>query len=766
MNMPLSIKKYINALRKAGDIILPLMVLAALLLTTLHHAPLVTVLQNAVFDRYNRWYPRPINDSPVLYIDIDEASLRVLGQFPWPRHLFADLIENLTAYGAAAIALDILFSEPDRNSPTAILPVWQELNTNLPASDWQSMATSLRRNITDPDDRLADVLRRTPTIIAMMLNDAGGALPPTKSGFALRQQNQNANAPDPLVHVPLNHHAITNHAPLQKAANGLGAINAQVDQDGIIRRTSLIFRGGDRLYPSLGLEALRVAQGASSITLKASDIGDESHYASGMGLSRLKVGQFVVPIEPNGSVRLYYGKSANIERIPAWEILSDDFDVSRLQGRIVFIGSSAAGLKDLRATPINPAIAGVEVHVQTAQQIIDGVYLRRPLWLQTLELLSSLIAGLVIVLMVYFLGLVAGGATLLLGGVSIGGVSLWAYQNHLLLLDPTVPFFTMAATYLIAGLLRYIRTEKEREGVRSAFGQYLSPELVEKIARDPANLKLGGEVKPITIMFCDIRGFTALSENLQDAPHILTHIINRFMTVMSRCIQDNHGTIDKYIGDSIMAFWNAPAQVPQHALCACHAALDMQAKLDTLNKDLNKDPKVKDLWQGTLRIGIGLNTGNCLVGNIGSDQRFNYSVMGDPVNIAARLEGQTKNYGVVTLVGQETRQAASHDGALAFAELDLISLKGKDKPERIYALLGDSALADNEDFADTLKMHERFIHAYRAQNWVGAKKLAATLEKALPALKNCYALYLERMAFFQTHPPDENWDGVFKAVSK
>lgn len=757
---------------KAGDILLPLLVLFFIIFLSLRDASIVTSLQNAVFDQYNRWYPRQVENSPIVHIDIDEASLQKLGQFPWPRNLFADLIENAAAYGATTIAFDILFSEPDRNSPEAILPIWKNLNTSISSTDWAAMSEAMRRNIIDPDDRLAEALSRTPSIVAVMMNNQGDNLPNPKTSFALRKQGGNLGIAgiDPLLNVFGSSNAITNHGPIQIAAKGMGSINARVDDDGIIRRTSLIVRGGETLYPSLSLEALRVAQGARSIILKASDVQGEASYTSGLGLSRLKIGKFIVPIEPDGSVRLYYARSASIERIPAWEILAPNFDSNRLMGRIAFIGTSAAGLKDLRATPLNPVASGVEIHVQTAQQIIDGVYLRRPLWLQTLEPVGSLIVGLLIILMVYRLGLVSGGILLLISGSAATGLSLWSYQTHLLLLDPTVPFLTVAASYLTASLLHYLRIEAERDGVRSAFGQYLSPELVEQIAKEPSKLTLGGEVKPITVMFSDIRGFTALSEALKDEPQVLTYVINRFLTVMSQSIQNEKGTIDKYIGDCIMAFWNAPTDVPQHALNACRAALDMTAKLDALNEDLRHDPEVQGLWGGDLKIGIGLNTGGCLVGNVGSDQRFNYSVMGDTVNIASRLEGQTKNYGIITLVGQQTYQrAAEEDEGLVFAELDLISLKGKDAPEHIYALLGyntDDTPEQTQSMKQALQEHAAFINAYRAQNWKRASTLANKLGADLPMLQDCYVLYRERITYFETTPPDDDWDGVFRVTSK
>ena len=340
----------------------------------------VEFVRNLVFDQYNRWQPRDEQGSPVIFVDIDEASLEEIGQFPWPRSVFAELVNRMTDNGAAAIAFDILFTEADRTAPSEILPVWQDLRANADAKEWEALRADITRLITSPDDALARAMQNAPVIMATMMNDEVRTLPRPKAGIALRAQSlgDDIGDADPMRGLPSSAFAIANVAVLNESAIGLGSINARIDDDGIIRRASLLFRAGDNIYPGLALESLRVAQAAGSIVLRASDVRGEGSYTSGFGLSRLKVGQIIAPIEPDGSMRLYFADSKTIETVSAADILRPDFDAEVLAGKILFIGTSAAGLKDIRATPLNQATPGVEVHIQTVQQLISGAFLQRP----------------------------------------------------------------------------------------------------------------------------------------------------------------------------------------------------------------------------------------------------------------------------------------------------------------------------------------------------------------------------------------------------
>lgn len=759
-------------LRRRLVYLVPVFILLTGVVMLLAQPPVISQTRNLIFDQYNRWYPRPASELPVAYIDIDEPSLERLGQFPWPRTLLAELVNAATDKGVAVLAFDILFPEPDRTAPENILPVWRELDTGRMPDAWDQLATRIGEQIKHPDVQFAEALANSNVVIAATLSHDGRALPEPKTGFAIRSQVSlsEAESLNALGRIPRAPTAIFNQPVIQQAATGLGAINARIDRDGLIRRVSLVFRGGETLYPSLALESIRVALGVGTVAVRMSDVQGESAYSAGVGLSRLKVAQFITPVDADGSMRLYLAERDTLERISAWEVLDPDFDAQRLAGKIVFVGTSAVGLKDIRATPLDPTTPGVELHVQAVEQILSGVFLKRPLWLQFTEVASTFLLGLCVIAIVFIFGIPPATLIIVAATVLAGEISTQSYTDAQYLVDPVFPIITVFAAFLAASFLQYLRTNRERRAVRNAFQYYLSPDMIAEIAADPSRLKLGGETRDMTIMFADIRGFTKLSEAFSDAPETLTHIINIFLTRMTQIIQQNNGTIDKYIGDSIMAFWNAPTRMDAHAYTACCAALQMNTALVSVNADLH-DEEPLAAWEGSLAIGIGLNSGDTLVGNMGSDQRFNYSVLGDPVNVAARLEGQTKNYFWPVLVGENTYRAATATGAennapLAFLELDLIALKGKDIAEHIYALMGDAEMNRSDAFKAHKKAHDAMLSDMRAQAWDDAQKAADALAQDHPELSDYYAMMHARCADYRTNPPAPDWDGRFVALTK
>ena len=732
----------------------------------------VTFVRNLVFDQYNRWQPRLEQGSPVIFVDIDEASLRQIGQFPWPRNIFGELIAKMTAYGSSAIAFDILFAEPDRTAPSQILPVWKSLRVDQNADSWEALRASITAQVTHPDDAFARAMIDAPVVMPIVMSNEVGGLPTPKAGIAIRVQNQQEDDADfdPLHSLPNSTTAIANRPVLYENALGLGSINAHIDDDGIIRRASLLYKAGAHVFPSLSLESLRVAQGAGSIVVRASNVRGEGIYTSGLGLSRLKVGNIIAPIEPDGSMRLYYAPSASIERVSAYEILRPDFNGPQLAGKIAFIGTSAAGIKDIRATPLSQTTAGVEVHIQTVQQLISGTFLKRPIWVQLYEGGATLLLGTILTLMVQRFSIVPS-LVFLLAAISAGAAISWyQFSIHFLLIDPATPSLNVFVAFLVAAFLHFLQTARERREVRNAFRYYLAPDMVAQIANNPSKLQLGGETRNLTVLFADIRGFTTISETFADAPAKLTHIINVFLTSMSQLIQARAGTIDKYIGDNIMAFWNAPIDVENHAYEACRATLEMKAALCQINQRLHQDPLL-DGWHGEIDIGIGLNSGATLVGNIGSDQRFNYSVMGDTVNVSARLESQTKEYRLMILIGEATylqAQATIEAGAkaLAFLEVDLVALKGKALPQRIYALIGDADFAAQPAYHALVEAQADLLHAYRAQNWDGAQEQANHLRTTYPELAGFYQMLTARIESYRAAPPADDWNGQYNAPSK
>ncbi|MGH6960153.1 MAG: adenylate/guanylate cyclase domain-containing protein, partial [Dongiaceae bacterium] len=410
------------------------------------------------------------------------------------------------------------------------------------------------------------------------------------------------------------------------------------------------------LYPSLAAEAVRLASAAASYDYKSSGASKIPGFGEQTGIVAVRLGQPIVPTDADGTVRLYDSGHQPQRFIPAWQILDGDFDADAISGHIVLIGTSAAAIKDLRSTPLEPVMAGVEIHAQLIENILAGASLTRPAYVIGMELAITAFGGLVLIGLVPLLAARWTAGLHLAATALLMGASLYAFQQLSFLLDWSYPVLSGTAVYLLLVYAKYATTERQKKQVSTIFRQYLSPILVEQLVRQPTPPRLGGELRTMTVMFADVRNFTSISERLKDVPQALTGLINRFLTPMTDAVLAQNGTIDKYVGDSLMAFWNAPLNVEGHAARACAAALAMFQALERLNQALQAEaapsPAVSLSAAAApaptlaLGMGVGLSTGECVVGNMGSAHRFNYSVLGDTVNLAARLESLTKLYGV------------------------------------------------------------------------------------------------------------------------
>jgi adenylate cyclase len=733
-------------LRRGLIYILPLLALAIALVARLAAPDLLDRLMLISFDAYQRIAPRAPGDAPIRVIDIDEQSLKEYGQWPWSRSLDAQLTDKLRQAGAAVVAFDIVFAEPDRTSPKQLLAELDR-DGNVPDDTSRVLAA-----LPDPDDALATAMKSVPTIAGFILTEhgEGNSLTP-KAGYAFAGDN-------PLQFVDTLPAAITDLPALQSAAAGNGFLNEHVDWDQIVRRVPLIMRLGDKPVFSLVAETLRVVKGAHTYLARGSGANGEKSFGENTGLTTVKIGPLTIPTDAAGRVWVYYSKPRLERFISASTILSGNFNPAMIKDHIVLIGTSAAGVvNDMQATPVGAGIPGVEIHAQLLEQILDGVFLSRPDWGKGAEILFAMVLGVVLIVVLPRVGAVASA---IIGVVAVAvaiGTSWFAFRDAHLLLDPIYPAIVLVMVYFTSSILGYLRTELRQSQIRSAFSRYMSPHYVDELARHPEKLQLGGEYKNLSVMFCDIRGFTALSEGL-DA-RALTHLMNSFTSPMSDIIADAGGTIDKYIGDCIMAFWNAPLDDPEHARNALRAAQGMRRKLIELNDQMKADAEGSGQPHFELQIGIGINTGECVVGNFGSEQRFNYSLMGDPVNVASRLEGLCKLYHVDLVMGEDTAALLDNPDLI---ELDLVAVKGKSHAVKIFTLPPE----DEEQSAYKTR-HAELLAAYRRQDWAAA--LAALGEAPLTAaryLAPVYELYRERIAHFQTEGPPEDWDGVFTAMEK
>jgi adenylate cyclase len=547
---------------------------------------------------------------------------------------------------------------------------------------------------------------------------------------------------------------------LLEPALGNGFLSHQGDSDGIIRKAPMLSRQGDQLLPSLSLDALRVAQGAGSIMVKTSDGNGAGGGAKGQVVS-LKVGQFEVPLTHAGELWMYYTRPHPERVVPAWKVLDGSLAPEQAQrlfaGQIVFVGAGASGLRDLVATPMQSREPGVMVHAQAAEQMILGKFLVRPDWAPGAEAALLLVLGLLVAFAGPRLGAMRGA---LVSAVLIGLVvwgSFLAFQRQHFLLDPVYPVLAIVAAYLVSTGVSFYREERQRAYIHSAFDRYLSPVLVKQIADNPGLLELGGEERQMTVLFCDIRKFSTLSEKL--GPQQIIRFLIAFLTPMCDVLLARKATIDKFIGDAVVAFWNAPLDDPQQYENAARAALAMSTKLRELNQSNMAD------WPRQIAIGIGLNAGPCCVGNMGSAQRLSYSLIGDTVNLASRIEGLTKFYGVEIAIGAALKAEL---GQFATIELDRVRVVGRHSPEAVYALLGDEAMAASEDFRAFSAQYGKMLSAYRARDRQGAATIADALAGRADArgLGRLMAIYRERIAGFSALPPPADWDGVFESVSK
>ncbi len=728
------------ARRRSAIILAGLVMLAALLLATEVMKGPVARLTHQVFDSYQRLSPRETTDPPVTVIDIDEASIARLGQWPWSRQRMAMMLDRIGQSGAAAIGYDMSFSEPDRSSPERALAELRELGAeiNLPKA-----APEL-----DYDAAFAAAIARNPAVLGLALsNEMENPLPTAKAGFSYAGS-------DPQGYLPHFKGGIGNLEGLTAGAAGLGNFSFLPSQDNIVRSMPMLARTDAGLMPALSIEVLRVAFGASNFIIRSSDASGETAGGAPRMIG-LRLGNLDVPTGPEGEFWLHFSGMPNMAVISA----ADLFDPARsaemtaaLEGRVALIGTSAIGLRDLVATPVSAAMPGVRVHAEVIDQIIAQTFLTRPDWAHGAEITLAILLGLILVLIVAFFGPVISSLALVFLAGGTGVLSWLAFARAGLLLDPAVPVLCLIGVFGLTAPLVILLGNREKQFVRNAFGRYLSPALVSRLSDDPNALRLGGETRDLTILFSDIRGFTSLSENLD--PTALTALLNGFLTPMTDVLLSHEATIDKYIGDAIMAFWNAPLDIADHSRKACLAALGMAEAVRALNARQSS----------AIKIGIGLHRGAACVGNLGSGQRFSYSAIGDSVNLASRVEGLTKQYGVTIAVTDEVRSAAPD---LAYLEIDRVRVVGRNTAVVLYALVGDADFARSEGFRARLAAHERFLAAYRVKEFVQAHEFIQDIKLLDDSeYAGLYALYEQRISELLAHNPGDDWDGIYVATSK
>ncbi len=704
-------------------------------------------LANFVFDTFQRLDPaEPTPDGPVRVVAIDEASLAARGQWPWPRTLVAELTTKLAEAGAAAIAFDVVFAEPDRLDLTQIA-------ATLPDGADRTALARLGAARPNNDARFADALAHAPSLLAAtFLSQAPATARPAlapKAGFASA-----GDPPEP--HLPLFAGLTAPLDALAAAAPGLGATNWLPDHDQIVRRIPLVMRTREIMLPSLALEALRIAQGAPSVLIRSTGAAGETAFGRGGGINAVRVGEVTVATDAHGAVRPHYRPVDPARWLSAESILAGTVPAHEIAGRIVFVGTTAVGLGDIRATPLDASVPGVEMHAQTVEGILDGRLLVRPDWAAGAE---TLLALALVVLVGALLPLIPPFAAAGLGAALLAALlaaSLWAFRSRSLLVDPAFPALALVATHLFGALAVWRSEQQTRRTIHAAFGKFLSPAVVDRLAEHPERLVLGGETRELTVMFTDLRGFTALSEGL-DASE-LTAFMNDYLTPMTDAVLETDGTVDKYIGDAVVAFWNAPLDDPDHTPHAVAAALRMRAELvgfaaRRAEIDTRAGRPIRDI-----RMGVGIARGPCSVGNMGSSRRFDYSILGDTANLASRLEGLSKLYRVDIVATGDARAAAPD---VAWIELDRVRVHGREAVTTLFTPVGDAAMAASPEFQAWNTAHARLLAAWRNARFVDAlgeaRALATTVE---PEWRGYYDDFIGRIETMVATPPGPDWSPI------
>jgi adenylate cyclase len=740
-------------------------------------------LRLSSFDQIQKIFPREIPsipNLPALIVDIDEKSLTKYGQWPWSRTVVADLVKNSRELGAALIAFDIVFAESDRLNPENITGSISGLS-----DDMISELNALQSN----DERLASELAKFAVVLGRALRfkrDGDGVQGDDFRGTTVVEKKINGRL-GPRNFVPRFSHLVPNISALEDGVDhpygGYGVFNAIPDGDGVIRRVPSFFaydrcgvpevleRKGkvncSQLFPSLAIEILRVntyRAAKNKQPRKAIIISSDQAGVLGVKIDR----NLNIKTDRSGFIWPHFSKTSRDRYVSASDILEKNINPELIRGKILVVGTSAVGLADIKAVPTNAAMPGVEVHVQILETAFSGDYLLRPNYLIAAEVFFVILSGLILIYLFPVFG--AKWTSLVFLGMVTSSIllSLYYFLNNLTLIDATTPLASLVLVYMTLSYLGFMREEAKKKETRAAFSKYLSPDMVERVSNNPDQLKLGGDEKELTLLFCDVRGFTPISE-LFDPPG-LTRLINQLLTPLTNVVLSNKGTVDKYMGDCIMAFWNAPLDDEQHSYNACKSALLMLEEMDPLNERLKVQADEEGREHMDLKVGFGLNTGRCVVGNMGSEQRFDYSVLGDSVNLAARLEGQSKEYGVRIVIGEATAKEVQN---LALLELDLILVKGKSKATRIFALLGDELLKATDEFVQNSQAHRELLECYRSQKWESAigkcNNLIEICETSNYEINGYYELIKARCIKYKESPPvidGAEWDGAYIAMSK
>jgi adenylate cyclase len=739
----------------AGGLALIVATATMLLLLTFSGSPLLRILETETLDlRFRlRGVEKPANE--IALVMVDDRSLDALGRWPLSRRLFAQAVQRIDQAGAKLIVFDLLFAEPEQQVSADLRAAARAAMAELPPSQAPELRRALANLDTeDPDGEFAAALRASGKVLLPLAFEFTGDAKPAPESLADSDYLRLDRSMVPPIFPLQPKAALMPIAKLAEAAAGLGHTAIAFDEDGAPRYDYLALPYDGDFVPSLSMRAV-----AAYLGVPWPDVG----LALGDGVN---IGNLNIPSDP--AMRLlvnYHGPRGTFPTYSFLDLVQGRVPDAALRGHIVLVGASFIGLADAYAAPFgNTPLPGTERIANVIDATLQRSFIEEnphpwPAIVLGLVMLLGTATGIGIAVLPTRVAALAGVAPAF--GWCVGAQAAFVHGLWLPVANPAIALVVTSVTIL---LFRYAVTDQQRRRIQTAFRHYLAPDLVNELADNPGRLHLGGQTRMLTIMFSDIRGFTSISETFKTDPQGLSRLINRgFLSPMTKIVMGQRGTIDKYMGDCIMAFWNAPLDTADHASRACATALAMLRELDQINQRLEQEAAAEQRRFVPIHVGIGLNTGECVVGNMGSDERFAYTAFGDAVNLASRLEGQSKTYHVPLVIGEATREAAPSWAAL---ELDLIAVKGKQEAVRIYTLLGDAELAQSPNFQALAEDHAAMLAFYRAQDWASAQAALERCRKSAPQLAEFYDEYENRIAYFTDEPPGADWNGVFVAETK
>jgi adenylate cyclase len=660
----------------------------------------------------------PLQPNPkVVIVAIDEKSINQLGRWPWSRYLIAKFVDRLSGYKPRVVGFDIVFSE--RESAGADLALGQALKKSKDVV----LGYFFRDDATEqPDPESRKQLKRSSIKLLKLIGK-------THSNVLKKFRSADLNLPE-----------------VGADAKGFGFFNMLPDEDGIFRRSQLLMSYNGDIYPSLSLESVRLFLGRDLLLTMGS-----------YGVEALNIGKTKIPTDESGHFLInFYGPAGTFKTYSAVDVLSGKVPREALENKIVLVGATEIGIADLRPTPFSPVYPGVEIHASVAGNILDGKFLIENSLTHALDIALILVLPILLVFL-----LIKARGTLIGFTILIGFMLVYLLGNFLvftrldLVISTIYPVLTIGFVYVFFEGYRNLIIERRSRYLRKAFSSYVSPDVVDEILRDSDKLKLGGETRKVTLLFSDIRGFTSLSESI--APDMLVSVLNEYLSPMTQIVMEERGTLDKYIGDAVMAIFGAPLDVPDHAIRACQAALSMLKKLGEINDEWRKRNFP------TISIGIGINTGEAIVGNMGANIRFDYTAIGDSVNLASRLEGLNKLYGTEIIISKSTRDNLnSSETRFLMRELDLVQVKGKEEPISVFELV--NTFSSDTSKTELVRMFTEALSTYREGRFREAEGKFIEILRNFPK-DGPSALYKERSRAYIMHPPPD-WKGIYIAKEK